>query len=105
MSLKIQDDYLPCFFSIAEVFSNATGLATVVVDVTGRALSDCHNFNSFCKLMRANKRYSVGCQTCDKQCAFEALKQCKPRIFSCHAGLSLFSIPLIYEGYLWSGSG
>lgn len=97
MSLKIQDDYLPCFFSIAEVFSNATGLATVVVDVTGRALSDCHNFNSFCKLMRANKRYSVGCQTCDKQCVFEALKQCKPRIFSCHAGLSLFSIPLIYE--------
>ncbi|HCL5399868.1 TPA: PocR ligand-binding domain-containing protein, partial [Citrobacter freundii] len=101
MSLKIQDDYLQCFFSIAKVFSSATGLATVVVDVTGKILSDCHNFNSFCTLMRADERYCVSCQKCDKYCAFEGLKHLKPRILSCHAGLSLFSMPLIREGNLY----
>ncbi|MDM7202602.1 PocR ligand-binding domain-containing protein, partial [Citrobacter freundii] len=101
MSLKIQDDYLQRFFSIAKVFSSATGLATVVVDVTGKILSDCHNFNSFCTLMRADERYCVSCQKCDKYCAFEGLKHLKPRILSCHAGLSLFSMPLIREGNLY----
>lgn len=101
MSLKIQDDYLQSFFSIAEVFSRATGLATVVIDVTGRVISDCHNFNSFCTLMRKNEQYRASCQKCDKYCAFEGLKQVKPRILCCYAGLSLFSMPLIHEGNLY----
>ncbi|MBJ8995234.1 PocR ligand-binding domain-containing protein [Citrobacter braakii] len=101
MPLKIQDDYLQRFFSIAELFSRATGLATVVVDINGIALSKCHNFNSFCTSMRADERYRAGCQKCDKYCAFEALKQLKPRILTCHAGLSLFSMPLIHEGHLY----
>lgn len=101
MPLKIQDDYLQRFFSIAELFSRATGLATVVVDINGKAVSKCHNFNSFCSLMRADERYRAGCQKCDKYCAFEALKQLKPRILTCHAGLSLFSMPLIREGHLY----
>ncbi|HIH5779722.1 TPA: PocR ligand-binding domain-containing protein [Citrobacter werkmanii] len=101
MLLKIQNDYLHGFFSIAEIFSRATGLATVVIDINGKPLSDCHNFNSFCRLMRADERYRVDCQKCDKQCAFEGLKQLKPRILTCHAGLSLFSMPLIDEGHLY----
>ena len=101
MQLKIQNDYLHGFFSIAEIFSRATGLATVVIDINGKPLSDCHNFNSFCRLMRADERYRVDCQKCDKQCAFEGLKQLKPRILTCHAGLSLFSMPLIDEGHLY----
>lgn len=101
MPLKIQDDYLQRFFSIAEIFSRATGLASVVVDINGKALSKCHNFNSFCTLMRADERFRSECQKCDKYCAFEALKQLKPRILTCHAGLSLFSMPLIREGHLY----
>lgn len=101
MPLKIQNDYLHSFFSIAEVFSRATGLATVVIDIHGKALSDYHNFNSFCTLMRANERYRAGCEKCDKQCAFAGLKQLKPRILTCHAGLSLFSMPIIDEGHLY----
>jgi ligand-binding sensor protein len=99
--LKMQNDYLHSFFSIAEVFSRATGLATVVIDIHGKALSDYHNFNSFCTLMRANERYRAGCEKCDKQCAFAGLKQLKPRILTCHAGLSLFSMPIIDEGHLY----
>ncbi|WP_213132060.1 PocR ligand-binding domain-containing protein [Citrobacter sp. FP75] len=101
MSLKIQNDYLQSFFSIADVFSRATGLATVVIDVTGKVISDCHNFNSFCTLMRKNEQYRANCQKCDKYCAFEGLKQVKPRILCCYAGLSLFSMPLIHEGNLY----
>lgn len=99
--MKIKDDYLHCFSSIAEIFSRATGLAAVIVDVTGKAISDCHNFNSFCTLMRANETYRATCQKCDKYCAFEALKQVKPRILCCHSGLSIFSMPLIHEGNLY----
>ena len=51
--------------------------------------------------MRADERYCVSCQKCDKYCAFEGLKHLKPRILSCHAGLSLFSMPLIREGHLY----
>nr|WP_256484125.1 PocR ligand-binding domain-containing protein [Citrobacter meridianamericanus] len=101
VQLKIQNDYLHHFFSIAELFSRATGLASVVVDINGIPLSKYHNFNSFCTLMRADERYRVGCQKCDKYCAFEALRQLKPRILTCHAGLSLFSMPLICEGQLY----
>ena len=101
MPLKMQNDYLHSFFSIAKVFSRATGLATVVIDIHGKALSDYHNFNSFCTLMRANERYRAGCEKCDKQCAFAGLKQLKPRILTCHAGLSLFSMPIIDEGHLY----
>ncbi|EAW1720480.1 helix-turn-helix domain-containing protein [Salmonella enterica subsp. indica] len=101
MPLKIQNDYLHGFFSIAEVFSHATRLATVVIDIHGKALSECHNFNSFCTLMRADERYRAGCEKCDKQCAFDGLKQLKPIILTCHAGLSLFSMPIIDEGHLY----
>ncbi|QLS06992.1 PocR ligand-binding domain-containing protein [Citrobacter freundii] len=100
MPLKIKDDDLQCFFSIADVFARATGLATVVIDVTGKVISDCHNFNAFCTLMRTNEQYRASCQKCDKYCAFEGLKQLKPRILCCYAGLSLFSMPLINEGNL-----
>ncbi|EBP3304466.1 helix-turn-helix domain-containing protein [Salmonella enterica subsp. enterica] len=101
MPLQIQDDYLHCFFSLAEVFSSATGLAAVVIDIKGKTLSECHNFNSFCTHMRSHPQYRESCQTCDKYCAFEGLKEDKIRILCCHAGLSFFSMPLIYSGQLF----
>ncbi|POT58129.1 transcriptional regulator [Citrobacter amalonaticus] len=100
MPLQIQDDYLHCFFSLAEVFSSATGLAAVVVDIKGKALSEYHNFNSFCTRMRSHPQYLESCQKCDKYCAFEGLKEEKIRIICCHAGLSCFSMPLINAGQL-----
>ena len=51
-----QDDVLHTFYSLAEVFSKATGLAAVVVDINGREISACHNFNSFCSLLRNTKK-------------------------------------------------
>ncbi|MDN8598034.1 PocR ligand-binding domain-containing protein [Citrobacter enshiensis] len=100
MTVHNQDEYLDRFYSLADVFSSATGLAAVVVDIHGNALSSCHHFNSFCSLMRANEQYRPGCLQCEKYCAYEGLKESKPKILSCHAGLSLFSMPLIREGSL-----
>ncbi|MDE5205948.1 PocR ligand-binding domain-containing protein [Citrobacter amalonaticus] len=57
MPQYIQDDVLHTYYSLAEVFSKATGLAAVVVDIHGRELSACHNFNSFCSLLRADPQY------------------------------------------------
>ncbi|EHG7582251.1 PocR ligand-binding domain-containing protein [Citrobacter sp. RHB21-C05] len=57
MPQHIQDDVLHTFYSLAEVFSKATGLAAVVVDINGRKITACHNFNSFCSLLRANLQY------------------------------------------------
>lgn len=100
MQQSVQDDVLHCFYSLAEVFSGATGLAAVVIDINGKALSACHNFNAFCSLMRAHPQHQKSCQKCDKFCAFEGLKEEKARILCCHAGLSLFSMPLIRHGQL-----
>ncbi|WP_258328605.1 PocR ligand-binding domain-containing protein [Citrobacter farmeri] len=100
MPQHIQDDVLHTYYSLAEVFSKATGLAAVVVDINGREISACHNFNSFCSLLRTDPRYQKSCQKCDKYCAFEGLKEEKIRILCCHAGLSFFSMPLIRQGHL-----
>lgn len=75
-----------------EIMSNwavATGLATVAVGADGKYISDCYNFTEFCiDLTRGSKE---GCRRCEK-CDQEGVG-----IYSCHAGLMDFGIPITLD--------
>lgn len=88
--MKIQDFCdMTKFEEIMNNWAVSTGLATVAVDNDGKYISDCYNFTDFCiKLTRGS---AEGCKRCEK-CDAEG-----EGVYSCHAGLVDFSIPIALE--------
>ncbi len=74
------------FENIMDNWAKSTGLATVAVGADGKYISECYNFTDFCiKLTRGNKEGSRRCEKCDRE---------GQGVYSCHAGLVDFSIPI-----------
>lgn len=85
---------------IAYDFSEATGLAVLVVDIHGNEISPQFNFTPFCEQIRSYENLKNICQKCDMCGGIESLRQNKTNFYRCHAGLVDFSIPLIIKGTL-----
>lgn len=85
--MKIQDFCdMNKFEEIMNNWAISTGLATVAVGADGKYISECYNFTDFCiKLTRGSK---IGCERCEK-CDQEG-----EGVYSCHAGLVDFGIPI-----------
>lgn len=74
------------FESIMYNWAKSTGLATVAVGADGKYISECYNFTDFCiKLTRGSKEGCRRCEKCDKE---------GNGVYSCHAGLVDFGIPI-----------
>ncbi|MDE7016422.1 MAG: PocR ligand-binding domain-containing protein [Lachnospiraceae bacterium] len=74
------------FENIMDNWAKSTGLATVAVGADGKYISDCYNFTDFCiKLTRGSKEGCRRCEKCDKE---------GQGVYSCHAGLVDFGIPI-----------
>lgn len=74
------------FESIMDNWAKSTGLATVAVDADGKYISDCYNFTDFCiKLTRGSQEGCRRCEKCDQE---------GKGVYSCHAGLIDFGIPI-----------
>lgn len=74
------------FESIMNNWAEATGLATVAVDTSGKYISQCYNFTNFCiKYTRGSVEGRKRCEKCDRE---------GNGIYHCHAGLIDFGIPL-----------
>lgn len=74
------------FESIMDSWAKSTGLATVAVGADGKYISDCYNFTDFCiKLTRGSKEGCRRCEKCDQE---------GRGVYSCHAGLIDFGIPI-----------
>lgn len=74
------------FESIMYNWAKSTGLATVAVGADGKYISDCYNFTDFCiKLTRESKEGCRRCEKCDQE---------GKGVYSCHAGLVDFGIPI-----------
>ncbi len=84
---KIQDFCdMNKFEEIMSNWAKSTGLATVAVGADGKYISDCYNFTEFCiDLTRGSAEGKRRCEKCDAECT---------GIYSCHAGLMDFSIPI-----------
>lgn len=77
------------FESIMRNWAVSTGLATVAVGADGKYISDCYNFTEFCiDLTRGSQE---GCRRCEK-CDREGVG-----VYSCHAGLVDFGIPITLD--------
>lgn len=76
-----------------EILSNwamATGLATVAIDAEGNYISEEYNFTDFCiKLTRGCAEGKRRCEKCDRE---------GKGVYTCHAGLTDFSIDLEING-------
>lgn len=78
------------FESIMANWAQATGLATVAVGADGKYISECYNFTDFCiKLTRGSAEGRARCEKCDRE---------GQGVYSCHAGLIDFAIPLEVDG-------
>lgn len=74
------------FESIMDSWAKSTGLATVAVGADGQYISDCYNFTDFCiKLTRGSAEGCRRCEKCDRE---------GEGVYSCHAGLMEFGIPI-----------
>ena len=85
--MKIQDFCdMGKFESIMKNWAKSTGLATVAVGEDGEYISDCYNFTDFCiKLTRGSEEGNRRCTKCDRE---------GKGVYSCHAGLVDFGIPI-----------
>ena len=85
--MRIQDFCdMDKFESIMKNWATCTGLATVAVGDDGSYISECYNFTEFCiELTRGSARGAAKCEKCDKE---------GKGVYSCHAGLVDFGIPI-----------
>lgn len=87
-------------------FSKATGLRAIIVDTQGNTLinptdhelKDCN----FCRKIRED---NIGIKKCKRSyaraCA-EADKSGEPYIFRCHAGMTMWVVPVVLNNYIFS---
>lgn len=88
--MRIQDFCnMEKFEEIMSNWAHSTGLATVAVGADGEYISECYNFTDFCiKLTRGS---AEGCKRCEKN------DREGKGVYSCHAGLVDFGIPITLD--------
>jgi ligand-binding sensor protein/AraC-like DNA-binding protein len=79
---------------VLEDFSEATGLATVAVDTRGIPVTKTFAFTDFCRQMRSDPIRNQLCHGCDAHGGLQSLIEGSPQVYTCHAGLVDFSVPV-----------
>ena len=88
--MKIQDFCdMDRFEEIMSNWAKSTGFATVAVGADGEYISECYNFTEFC--IDLTRGSTEGCRRCEK-CDREG-----QGVYSCHAGLVDFGIPITLD--------
>ena len=88
--MKIEDFCnMEKFENIMKNWATSTGLATVAVGADGNYISECYNFTEFC--IDLTRGSAEGCRRCEK-CDQEGTG-----VYSCHAGLVDFGIPITLD--------
>lgn len=81
---------------IQDAFSDFTGMAALTTDADGVPVTKGSNFTHFCtELIRKTPDGCSQCENCDKNGALMAMKEKKPAIYRCHAGLVDFAAPIM----------
>lgn len=78
--------------------SNYIGMASLIADENGTPVTNGSGFTEFC--MNLTRKSPLGCsrcEACDKQGALETLKNGKPAVYHCHAGLVDYAAPIMLE--------
>lgn len=83
---------------LQDSFADTMGIAALTFDNNG-PLTKPSNFTGFCKkYMRSNPVIAARCEKSDNENSELAVKKGEPVIFSCHAGITNFVVPIIVKG-------
>ncbi len=89
---------------IQDGFSELTGMAALITDEEGVPVTTGSNFCDYCKkYTRMSEIGRINCEECDKQGALVTLKERRPFIYSCHAGLYDYAVPILLGDRLIGG--
>lgn len=88
---------------VQDKFSEATGLAAIIADETGQAITKPSKFSRHCQMIRSSEKGLQQCFISDHIAGSEASKKGKPHIHFCHAGLIDLAAPIIVNG-IYRGS-
>ncbi len=84
---------------IQDSFSKMTGMAALMTDASGEAVTHGSNFTDFCiKHTRQSKLGERRCQQCDRRGAEKALTSGHACAYECHAGLMDYAAPIMAGG-------
>lgn len=79
-------------------FSKFTGMAALITDENGIPVTVGSGFTDFCtNLTRKSEKGCKRCEECDKNGALMTLRNGKPAVYRCHAGLVDFASPIIVD--------
>jgi ligand-binding sensor protein len=79
---------------IQDKFSDATGLAAVIVDSAGQPVTKPSNFTHLCNLIRSTPEGLSRCMGSDDCGGRMAASQLRPSVYRCHAGLIDLGAPI-----------
>ncbi|MBV7274786.1 PocR ligand-binding domain-containing protein [Clostridiaceae bacterium UIB06] len=80
---------------IQDKFSKMTNLSAVTVDRFGTPITAPSNFTKFCNLLRTTKEGYRRCSNCDAEGGLKSMLLKKPIVYTCHAGLTDLTAPII----------
>lgn len=83
---------------IQDTFSSALGISTGISDENGIALTRHSSNCEFCdKYTKGSKEGLKRCQLCDKRGAEQAMESGGMKLYTCHAGLRDYAVPIVIE--------
>jgi len=83
---------------VQDNFSDAVGVAVVIVDHQGKPVTRSSGFSSFCQAIRETEAGLHRCFLSDNGGGRMAMATGEPSIYRCHCGLVDFAAPIIVRG-------
>ncbi len=86
---------------VQDSFAHMTGMAALITDADGVAVTEGSNFSEFCGVYtRASETGGARCRQCDKKAVSMARKQGGAVTYLCHAGIIKYAVPIMVESTL-----
>ena len=80
-------------------FSKFTGMAALTTDENGIPVTEGSGFTDFCtNIIRKSEKGCKRCKECDRNGALQTLRNGKPAVYRCHAGLVDFASSVMVDG-------
>lgn len=88
-----------------EAFHKLTGLCMDIMDKEGKYYQVYSNPTVFCKTIQSNYDGINACLSCDREYGLLLGEKREPLIFTCHAGITAVSVPIIINNEYVGGLG
>ncbi|HAG69460.1 MAG TPA: hypothetical protein DCL38_05755 [Lachnospiraceae bacterium] len=84
---------------LQDAFSEYSGMASLITDAAGTMVTSGSGFSKFCS--EYTRKSEKGCKNCEQSCrhgALMTLKNGRPVVSQCHAGLMEYVAPILLNG-------